>query len=413
MMPEQNARLIAGCNAPLAALSLFIAMFVLWGARLSGGHVVDWQGFILGRDFLNFWHYGIAAWGGEAARFYDVAFYNGLLDALVPGHDYPDQNWSYPPHYMLLAAPFGLMGYYWALALYSALGLWLYWKVIVTGLDGAAERLALLAMPTLAVGLLCGQVSALLAVAFVAIYRWLDRRPLAAGLMIALLTVKPQIGLLIPLFLILTGRWRVFAAAAAGTLALVGLSLAVHGVEVWQTWLMRGIATQSTTLTQSNVIVMGLMPTVFVDMILIGAGRPAAIGAQAVVSASAVALMWLTVRATGDRFLQFAALVAAGFLVTPYLMAYDTLVLGWVMMMLARRAAMAPWQGAVYFLAMAICPLGVALALVGLPGTPLVLAGVAVWVWRAAVASDQAMAAVNRATEPSRSGSAAASSATP
>lgn len=404
MAADDNRALIAAYNGPMAAMSLFVAAFVLYGSYPAGGYLVDGQGYIFGRDFLNFWHYGIAAWGDDAIRFYDPWFYNGVLDRLIPGYDYPDQSWSYPPHYMLLAAPFGLVGYNWALAIYSGLGLLAYWKVIVSGFGGTGQRVALIAMPTVTVFLLCGQVSAFLAVLLVAIYRTLDRRPMVAGLLIALLTVKPQLGLLIPFFLMMTGRWKVFLWAAAGTVGFIGLSLALHGVELWRYYLTDGIALQSTTMVDSNVVVTGLMPTVFVDMIQLGADRQAAMAAQAAAALVAVFFMWQTIRATRDRFLQFAALLAASFVVTPYLMSYDTLVLGWVMAMLAERDRMSGYQAWVYRLAMIICPLGVILALFSLPGSPLVLAGVAAWVWQAA-GDEQAGrrrqdVVVNRATAP-------------
>ena len=107
-IPARNAALIARLNPVLLGLSVAVAWFVLWGSHLAGGFVIDGQGFILGRDFLNFWHYGLAAWGDDPVRHYDLSFYNAVLDRLIAGYDYPDQNWSYPPHYMLLAAPFGL-----------------------------------------------------------------------------------------------------------------------------------------------------------------------------------------------------------------------------------------------------------------------------------------------------------------
>jgi len=51
----------------------------------------------------------------------------------------------------------------------------------------------------------------------------LDARPLLAGIPFGLLAYKPQFGLLIPLVLIATDRWKTFAAAAAtvGVLTLV------------------------------------------------------------------------------------------------------------------------------------------------------------------------------------------------
>src|SRR5436309_2254785 len=41
----------------------------------------------------------------------------------------------------------------------------------------------------------------------------LDRRPIVAGVLFGLMAYKPQFGLMIPLVLIATGRWRAFAAA--------------------------------------------------------------------------------------------------------------------------------------------------------------------------------------------------------
>jgi hypothetical protein len=64
----------------------------------------DIHGYALGRDFLNFWTYGREAWSGEAGRFYDIALYNEHLGRLV-WPDYQTQQWSYPPHLLLLAAP--------------------------------------------------------------------------------------------------------------------------------------------------------------------------------------------------------------------------------------------------------------------------------------------------------------------
>ena len=382
---SRNRELVRGWNLPMLVLSLAVAWFVLHGSYLANGYWVDGQGYILGRDFLNFWHYGLAAWNGEAMAYYDVWNYNAVLDRLIPGYDYPDQNWSYPPHYMLLAAPFGLVGYNWALAIFTGLGLFGWWKVAAQPLNHSESRLALFAMPTLTVFLLCGQVSALLAVALIAIWRNLDRRPLVAGLIIALLTVKPQIGLLIPLFLILTGRWKVFFAAAGGTIALIGTSLLLHGVEPWRYYLVDGISVQSTTLVDSNVIVLGLMPTVFVNAVMAGLPKSAAMAAHATVALCAMgALGWILLRCR-DPFLQFASLVVATLIVTPYLMSYDTLILGWVMLMLLQRSEATALQGVIYRLAMIVSPLGVILALNGIPGAPLAILGLMVWLVQAAL----------------------------
>ena len=43
----------------------------------------------------------------------------------------------------------------------------------------------------------------------ITIFAWLDRRPVAAGVLIGLLTLKPQLGILFPVMLIASARWRV------------------------------------------------------------------------------------------------------------------------------------------------------------------------------------------------------------
>jgi hypothetical protein len=139
---------------------------------------------------------------------------------------------------------------------------------------------------------------------------------------------------------------------------------------------------------------MGLMPTAFVNTILIGGGVTVATAMQAVSALIAIGLLVVVIRNTRDEFLHFAALVAATFLVTPYLMSYDTLVLGWVMIGLAARFEMDAFDRIAYRLAMILCPLGVALALSGLPGAPIALLLPALWIARLALQSRRAPAAV-------------------
>ncbi|MFZ1812855.1 MAG: glycosyltransferase family 87 protein [Rhizobiaceae bacterium] len=383
-MPGKNNALISAFNLPMLALTLAVALFMLHGSYIANGYLIDGQGYVLGRDFLNFWYYGLAAWNGEVMRYYDIPQYNLVLDALIPGYDYPDQSFSYPPHFMLLAAPFGLVGYNWALVLFHGSGIYLFWRVVAAPLDDRAARIALLVMPTFIVFFLCGQLSAFLAVILVAIYRNLDTRHWLAGLLIALMTVKPQLGILVPLFLLLTRRWQVFGFATLFSLLFVGASLLVHGIEPWRHYLTDGIAHQSSLMVFSNVVVIGLMPTIFVNLVMTGLGETLAMTIHGAVALAVTAMMVVTILGTRDRFLQFAALVAATFSVTPYLMAYDTLILGWVVVMFAIHHGTNAWQAMTYRLVLILPVLGVTLALVGIPGAPLVLLGLNLWVWMAA-----------------------------
>jgi hypothetical protein len=59
-------------------------------------------------------------------------------------------------------------------------------------------------------------------------------RPVLTGLALAVLTIKPQYGVLVPVFLAANRDWRAFAVAALGTCGLTALSVAVYGLELWQ-----------------------------------------------------------------------------------------------------------------------------------------------------------------------------------
>lgn len=62
-------------------------------------------------------------------------------------------------------------------------------------------------------------------------------RPVLSGLALALATIKPQYGLLVPVFLLGQKDFRTFLVAAAATAALIGLSVLQYGGEVWTAFL--------------------------------------------------------------------------------------------------------------------------------------------------------------------------------
>ena len=84
---------------------------------------IDWRGAIprdgttlaVGRDFLNIWMYGRAAFSADPSQFYDLDAYHAAIRGLL-GMEFNGQNWSYPPSILLLAAPFGQLNYFAALA---------------------------------------------------------------------------------------------------------------------------------------------------------------------------------------------------------------------------------------------------------------------------------------------------------
>src|SRR5580704_12945549 len=178
---------------------------------------IDWRGAIprdgttlaVGRDFLNFWMYGRAAGNSDPGQFYDLAAYHTAIRELL-GMEFSGQNWSYPPSIMLLAAPFGQLGYLAALTCWTLIGVAVF---IAVGRKHVCDWRILIPVMLSPAALFClisGQSSFLAAAMMMAIFALLDRKPYAAGILIGLLSIKPQLGILFPFMLMASGRWRVF-----------------------------------------------------------------------------------------------------------------------------------------------------------------------------------------------------------
>ena len=380
-----NQSKIANVNKLLIVGTIFFVFMNFADSKMLNGHFLDTINLVLGRDFINFYHYGVAAWEVNPERYYDLSFYDAVLTNFFGGYDYTFQQWSYPPHYMLIAAPFAFFNYYGALAVFTIFSLFLYWKFIINTFEDSPIRTAFWVSPILVLFIICGQLSAIIAVLFVVIFNIMDKRPLLAGVLIALLTVKPQVGLLFPLFLIITGRWQVFIAATIGTVSFMGLSVLVHGIEPWLTFLEVGAPAQSQVLVNLPEITAGLMPTAFVNFYNAGWGFNAAAVIHAMVAISAIATMIIVCRKTTDNFLQYAIFLTCTFLLTPYLMMYDILILVWVVLMMAVKSPMSRVNTLNYISLMLLPILGIVLSLLHIPGSFLVIVGLAIWVSKEAV----------------------------
>ena len=321
-----HAALRACATMGLVFFAVILAVY-LWLLRSGMSIPRDGSGLVVGRDFLNFWMYGHAAFSAEPGRWYDLAAYHQALASLL-GPGYPGQNWSYPPTIMLLAAPFGLMGYLPALLSWTLAGLALF----VFALRGRASSrliIAALVSPASVFCLISGQSSLITAALLLTVFACLDRRPLLAGLLIGLLSLKPQLALLLPLALAASGRWRAFAAAAATVLVIAALSSMLFGPESWMRFMALGLPVQNLVLQDTRGIAVPFYPTIFMNLHGAGLGFKAAMTAQLLFTlAAAAAVVWaFRRRRDADPSLLFALFTACTVMALPYLLVYDTLAL--------------------------------------------------------------------------------------
>jgi len=277
-----------------------------------------------GRDFLNFWMAGRAAHAPDPGRYYDLVTYNRAIAAVV-GTGYPAQTWSYPPTQLLVAAPFGLLPYRLALVLWTLFGAAaLFWAARTVWRE-SRPAVFLFAAPAALFCLMSGQSSFFTTALLIAGFVLLEKRPVVAGLLIGLLSLKPQLVLLMPVLLVAGRHWRTLASAGVTTLALAGATTALFGIEVWRDYIAHGLQAQVEVLVDTEIIATQAMPTIFTNLHLIGLSTAVAMAAQAVFALGAGFCVFWAGRRKSDPALMATLFFAASVSATPYLMAYDTL----------------------------------------------------------------------------------------
>ena len=291
-------------------------------------------------DFTSFYAASDLSLHGRAVDTYSEAPHFAAQKALFREQERGYLTFMYPPIFLLLCLPFALLPFVLMTAVWLA----------TTTAAYAVAIFAVLPRPSLAVLFLCypavfinagyGQNGALSA-ALLGVAAWsLDRRPVLGGVCFGLLAYKPHLGLLVPLTLLLAGRWRSFLAAAATVLILAALTTAVFGPEIWAAYTGRA-ADARRWLEADDVNYLEKWISLYGAIRLHGGSLAVAYGAQAVLGALAGGAYLLTLwrRRDANGTTQVAALTATIPFCTPFLLEYDLLILAVPMAWLMGEAA--------------------------------------------------------------------------
>jgi alpha-1,2-mannosyltransferase len=362
---------------------LEIAYLTLAGLPPISKPWVDGTNFVYGRDFLNTWMGGRSMFGGGPAPWFDVRVYNDALRDML-GTDYPDHYWSYPPHVMLFIWPLGLMPYLPAYILWCVVGIALYFLACSSAI--ARERTLFLAVaPSIAVCIFFGQNGFYTAALLIGGLLNLDRRPVLAGVLFGILTIKPQIGMLLPIILLLERRWLTIASAVVTTAVLVVLTSMLFGWQVWIEFYQKVVPQQHMLTEHGGHLLFAMVSSVFYGARLVHLPLSVAWALQGMVAALAVAVVVWTYWKRRDPNLSLALFVTATFLFTPYILNYDMVVFGFVVALLRDRADNTMRD---HWLLLAVWTLPVTMmfaAVVWIPLAPIVLIAFAVrLIWRLA-----------------------------
>jgi len=299
--------------------AVLLLAFAAFAARVIPGTLRGaWGDYLAFSDFFAQWSFGLFARLDDAALIYDGdalhQFQLTLEPALRQFFPYP-----YPPTYLFVVWPLSWLSYRTAYLVWDiatpALFLW--------AVFGSRWRTNLLWFVLLApitiITLILGQNGLLTSALIVGGMRLMRDRPVLGGVFLGLATIKPQLGVLIPLALIGAGYWRVLAAASvsAGVLALAsGLAF---GWELWPAWLDT-LAGHAGYVDRS--INNYLKPTIMANLVLLGVALPVAHAVQIGVGVVVAAIVLLCFR-RGATDLSIAALQVGTFLAMPYVFRYD------------------------------------------------------------------------------------------
>jgi hypothetical protein len=302
----------------LAVCCLVFTIYVrkVWGEyrAQSPGHPARYG------DFLALWSYAVALTGHEPAELYNSGLLHVRQVALGvdPGGTNP---FPYPPTFMLLIWPLSLMPYDVAFVVWMAgtmaLFLWAIWR---TCSRSPVCLLWAIVAPASATAMAGGQSGFLAAALVVTGLRLASSRPVISGVMIGLLSFKPQLGLLVPVGFAAAGLWPAFAASCA---AIAGLSLIATGVFGWQVWpaWVSMLAAYNDAFDHAATV-LKIRPTVMANLGMLGCPVPIARAVQALVFVVVTVIIWRCFRRGPDR-LAVAALLVGTFLATPHAFVYD------------------------------------------------------------------------------------------
>jgi len=336
------------CFALIVANAVYLATsFVdgIWLVARDGSGVPS--------DFVNVWAAGRLVLEGQAAAAYDWPTHKAVEDVAI-GHPFAGYfGWHYPPPFLFVAAALSLLSYAGAYALWSFGTFPVYLAAIRAIVGNRFGYLLAAAFPPVLANFVVGQNGFLSAGLIGGALILLDRRPIAAGVLIGLLTYKPHLGLLFPIALAAGTRWRVFVSATIVAGALAGASWLAFGNSAWAAFVANIGHTSQVFLSQGQAD-WAKLQTAFGLTRALGGSEPLAWSVQgvlALLATGATAIVW---RSNASEDTKAATLATATMLATPYLYMYDLVVLAVPLAFLLHRG------GAHGFLAHETAGIGVA-----------------------------------------------------
>jgi len=242
----------------------------------------------------------------------DFAVFWRAVHALHP-YAPNEQPFVYPPTALLWFSPLKLVDVWPAYLAWTAVSIILFAAAALRLYGRGATALAMIS-PAMSVGLIPGQTSLIAAALLFLAFASEQRLP--RGILLgALLTFKPQLAVMAPLFLIVRRDWLALAATAVTALAIALAATALFGRGLWSDW-VGAIPAFQQIVTHRGLSMSAVSPAAFATSI----GLPRL---PLLLIGGAAALL-IAIKSRRLRNPECAAMIAtASLFAAPYALRYD------------------------------------------------------------------------------------------
>lgn len=314
----------------------------------------------------------------QAGSFAAHAMYSGISEQQAHGVGFAP--FMYPPTFILVIAPLAYLPYLPSYLLWLVMTAIPYLASIRIILRDRLAWLLALAAPPAFFNAMYGQTGFLTAGLIGLGLELLRSRPIWAGILIGMASVKPHFGILIPLALIAGAHWRAFTAATVTVFASIAASVIAFGDDPWFGFI--GTVLFHLDGFGAGAYNLHAMTTVWSMLRMAGASMQSAWLAQigsGILMAGIVVWAWRRGRRRPDtQGLQAALLCLAALLAVPMAYLYDLTLLvpaaAWLWIDMRQRSSR-NWEPILLIGAMAaVLAIKISAEILGIQVGPLIIA---------------------------------------
>jgi hypothetical protein len=312
-------------------------IFIFYGFFILTAWSATEQTNPLGEDFSIFWTASKLSRAGNPLAAYDLSKLQDTQQSLLGKKTPPGCGWYYPPHFLLMSLPLSLLPYVLSLGVWLSLTISAYLVVVRSLAPHPLTIWLTLAFPATFWNLFYGQNGFLSAALLGGGLLLLNYSPILAGILLGLMSYKPQLAVLIFVALIAGRFWKTLIVAIITILALIISSVIIFGYDTWIAF-YTSIAYRKKLLESGNLISYQFIPTFFSVYLLLGYKTLIAYLYQIILILLIVITIYFTWSKKGLSNITASLLVLGSLLSTHFCCLYD-------LTLLALPLAWLGWDG--------------------------------------------------------------------